>query len=195
MILSMLWVKRFQIIWFCMLELVRGQPALTVLFSGICRIFRNNNKQLFMLSHWSRSNSESFSMIRFMWSTTALVLRPSVNASLLVVKSRFNSKTVCLPTSVRDMASTGSKYSTGIVKLPNILMVASMIFDAFAIFVLSFTCNKIGTRCFLMFCPNPMALRNVRRVQSSMANLLRISSNISVWERRHHLNASNEREE
>lgn len=162
-----------------MLLCARGQLEMVVLVSGTWRMFLSNNRQLLMLSHCSRLIFEYFSTTYFMWSTTALVLLLSMNASLLVVRSLFNSKIVCLPTSVLDIRSMERRYSTGIVRLTNILIVVSMILVASVIFVSSLTYNRRGMRSFLMFWPNPMARRNVRSVQSSEARFLKISSKIA----------------
>lgn len=138
-ILSILWVNKFQMISFCMLECANGQLEICILFSGICKIFRKSNRQLLILSHCCTLKLESFSTTCFMWSITALVLRLSVNASLLVANRRFSSNIVCLPTSVRETASIESKHSTGTVRLTNILIVVSIILEASLILVSSLT--------------------------------------------------------
>lgn len=167
-ILSMLSVNRFQTIWFC-IETAFGWARCstpTCAGSGMCRMLRNNSRQLLTLSHCSNESFESFSKIFFMWSTTARIARISLNDSLLAASNVFKSLMVWRPTSVRIIISMENKLSTGIVKLTRIRMIRSII-------VYSLTLIRNGNKSLCTFCP--MARRNVRSVWSSHVNLQWIS--------------------
>lgn len=174
-ILSILCVNKFHIIWFCKEMWVAVQFAL-FFGSGTCRIFLNNNKQLLIPSHSSTFIPESFSIINFIWSVMAFVLRLSEKASLLVLSSWFSSKMVCLVTSEFEFISATNKYSTGIVRFTKILIVVSIILVALVTFASSLTWMSRGSKSFRIFCPKHTALLNDLKVQSSKIKLRKISS-------------------
>lgn len=145
----MLWLKIFQIIWFCIewadpLELGLGWP----LFSGMFNILISSRRQLLTLVRCRMDNFTFCSTFTFFFrkSTKALDARRSVNATLIDASNLFISNIVYRPWSVFEMRSTFSKRSIGIVRFIKILIIRSKVLSSLA-------CMNKGIMYFLMFWP------------------------------------------